>query len=125
MRKLILCGILFIFIFSLRFIIHLYLNSKKKTNTKKKFNQIGDPIEIQYLIRRFNLVPSKMKSIRVGLGVSLIDAFIISLTIYITSSISDKVLIELLIGAVLVFILIFGLNELFGRLLKRKGYDKK
>ena len=23
------------------------------------------------------------------------------------------------------FILIFGLNELFGRLLKRKGYDKK
>lgn len=125
MRKLILCGILFIFIFSLRFIIHLYLNSKKKTNTKKKFNQIGDPIEIQYLIRRFNLVPSKMKSIRVGLGVSLIDAFIISLTIYITSSISDKVLIEILIGAVLVFILIFGLNELFGRLLKRKGYDKK
>ncbi len=125
MRKLILCGILFIFIFSLRFIIHLYLNSKKKTNTKKKFNQIGDPIEIQYLIRRFNLVPSKMKSIRVGLGVSLIDAFIISLTIYITSSISDKVLIELLIGVVFVFILIFGLNELFGRLLKRKGYDKK
>ena len=125
MRKLILCGILFIIVFSLRFITHLYLNGKKKTNTKKKLNQIGEPIEIQYLIKRFNLVPEKLKLKRIGLGISFIDAFIFSSTIYVASLVSDKVLIEIFVGMIMVFALIFGLNEMYGKFLKRKGYDKK
>ena len=125
MSRLILSGILFVFIFILRFIIHLYLISRKKTNTKKKLNQIGDPIEIQYLTKRFNLLPSKMKSIKIGLFISIIDAFIIAFTVYIASMVSDSVLVEILVGTVLVFVLIFSINELFGRILKRKGYDKK
>lgn len=125
MRRLILCGVLFIVIFCLRFLVHINLNSKKKSKKKKDLNEIGTPIEILYLIKRFGLVPSKLKSKKIGALISLIDAFILTTTIYVASLVSDKILLEILVGTILVFILIFGINEIFGNYLKRKGYDKK
>ena len=53
--------------------------------------------------------------------VSLEDAIIITVALFSSIKVSDNVFIELLVGLVITVILIFLLNELLGRFIKKRG----
>ena len=80
-------------------------------------NRIG---EFSYLIKRFSLDQKKLNSKSLKLGVSIINAFIISFVSNFIMLIPVPMMVRLLIGFVLLFALIYALYEIYGKVLKRK-----
>ena len=118
MHDLISSLIIFIIVVLLRFIV--YLLSKKKKNKRD-----GIMMEMQYLINRFKLDKTKINTNSIALLLSFIDAIIVSSSLFLSLKISNNTIVELLVAFILVFGLIILFNELIGRILKKKGYEKK
>lgn len=116
---LLLCACLFVVVFLGR--LMLYKMSKSKRGRKKKW---GTYTDIMYLNKRFGLNPKKTDTLGIASIVSLLDAFIITISLYISVNISDSIVIEMLVGLVVVVMLILITNEIIGRILLKKGYDK-
>jgi len=95
------------------------LNGKKKR--KKKDSEIT---EIVYLIGKFKLDKSKLPMNKLLLGISFINAFIISLVAVLVILININILLQLIIGFILLIALIYSIYELLGRYLVKKGYVK-
>lgn len=93
--------------------------------TTKKNKKHGTATEIQYLVTKFNLDKKKMETDAIAAIVSLQDALIITISLEIAILITDNVLLEMLIGLVVVIALIIGSNEIVGRILIKKGYEKR
>lgn len=119
MGNLILCLIIFAIAFIGRLL--LYFITRKKENKKR----YGISMEIQYLVSRFNLDKKKLNNTNIAAIMSLLDALIISITLFISVSITSNVMLEMLIGLVIVVVLILIVNEIFGRILLKKGYGRK
>ena len=117
MRDLILCLVIFVIAFLLRFGVYIF--------SRKKHKRANIMMEMKYLINRFKLDKYRINTYPVAVVLCLMDAFIISLTLFLSIGLSDKTVVELLIAFVLVFGLIILFNEVIGRILKKKGYDKK
>lgn len=82
-------------------------------------------MEINYLIFKFNLDPNKILYKPVCLYCALINGFIISGVVTIISNIKLKMMWQFLIGFVLLFGLIYAIYEIYGRILVKKGWQKK
>ena len=111
-----------IFTFTVTFILRLILfmvTKKKKSKKDKK-----ETVEKQYLINKFSLDKKKLNTNAINIVISLMDAFIISITLLLSISITDKYILQLLIGLVVVFVLIYVCNEILGSILVKKGYKK-
>ena len=93
--------IIFILIFILRFI--LFIISKK--SKKKKKSDVA--VEKLYLMRKFNLKKSDVDTKYMNLFLSVNDAFIITITMVLVFEITNKYILQMLIGIASVFILIF------------------
>lgn len=102
----------------------LYKKSKKTSKRKNKKNRSDLAIEFKYLSSKFALDREKLDTLKMARIVSLLDAIIISVTFTVVSFITDMWLVFVL-GIVIVFGLIFGLYEVLGSVLKRKGFEKK
>lgn len=111
-----------IFTFTVTFILRfvLFIMTKKKKGKKDK----KETVEKQYLINKFSLDKEKLNSTTINIVISLMDAFIISITLLLSISITNKYILQLLIGLVVVFILIYVCNEILGNILIKKGYKK-
>jgi len=83
------------------------LNGKKKR--KKKDSEIT---EIVYLIGKFKLDKSKLPMNKLLLGISFINAFIISLVAVLVILININILLQLIIGFILLIALIYSIYEL-------------
>lgn len=116
MDDLITCLIVFLVVLITRF--SLYKVSKKK----KGFNLM---MEMQYLVNRFKLNKISINSTKVAFLISCLDAIIVSSSLFLTLRLTSNIVLELLIAFVLVIGFIILFNEVFGRILKKKGYDKK
>ena len=92
------------------------LNGKKKR--KKKDSEIT---EIVYLIGKFKLDKSKLPMNKLLLGISFINAFIISLVAVLVILININILLQLIIGFILLIALIYSIYELLGRYLVKVG----
>lgn len=119
MDNLIMCLIIFVIVFILR--LGLYFLTRKKENRKK----YGLTMEVQYLINRFNLDKNKLNKTSIASIISLLDALIISATLFTAVTITSNVMLEMLIALVIVVCSIILVNEIFGRILLKKGYGKK
>ena len=119
MRDLIICLIVFVLSFLLRF--SLYIVSKKNKNKKSKTLMM----EMQYLVNRFKLNKKTIDNYKIACLLSFADAIIFSLSLFLTMRLSNNTVVEVLIAFVLVFGLIIIFNEIIGRFLKKRGYDKK
>ena len=110
-----------IFTFTVTFILRfvLFVVTKKKKGKKDK----KETVEKQYLINKFSLDKEKLNSTTINIVISLMDAFIISITLLLSISITNKYILQLLIGLVVVFILIYVCNEILGNILIKKGYN--
>lgn len=74
-----------------------------------------------YLSRKYGIELKSMDNMSVMSLVSLEDAIIITVALFSSIKVSDNVFIELLVGLVITVILIFLLNELLGRFIKKRG----
>ena len=89
---------------------------------KKKQKKIG---EIQYLTSKFKLDSNKINYKRVSLVIALLNSFIISTVTLVISLVNTNMTLQLVIGFVLLFALIYSVYEIYGRILIKKGYKKK
>lgn len=108
----------FFFVFFLMFFIYFLLLTRK---LKQKKQTIG---EFSYLIHRFSLDTKKVNWNRLKVGVSVINAVIISFVSNFIMLIPLDMMWRLMIGFVLLFALIYALYEIYGRILQKK-YGKE
>ncbi len=107
--------ILFIIIF-----IFNYLSKLRKVK-KKKYDKIG---EMNYLIYKFKLDKKKINYKQEILYISLINSFIIASVATFITYLKFNIFFQLIIGFVLLFALIYSINEIYGRhLLKKQRRD--
>ena len=104
--------LLLIFIFLIRYLILL---------KKKKLINMG---EIGYLINKFDLSKKIINAKKLGLIISFVDAFIISITCTIIYNIDFAYIWQLAIGFLLLFILIYLIYGYIGKKLKGKELKK-
>lgn len=89
---------------------------------RKKQKKIG---EMQYLIEKFKLDSNKINYKFNCFIISVMNAFIIATVTTVISMVKTIMTLQLLIGFVLLFALIYSLYEIYGRILVKKGYSKK
>ena len=124
-------GILMILVFVVDyFFINLkkynqIVNKGKKKVTNKKKKEVSSEIgELNYLVAKFKLDKKKINYKSAILWISFINAFIISFVSTVISAIPGHIIWQLLVGFVLIFILIYSLYEIYGRILVKKGWGK-
>lgn len=119
MGNIILGAIVFVVTFLGRFAI--YKAGKKKDKKKKS----GVATEIMYLVNRFRLDIKKTDCEHIAAIVSLVDGIIIAGALVLAISITENIFWELVVGLITVIVLIISINEIFGRILLKRGYGKK
>ena len=105
----------FIILFLLVFIINFIWNKGKVK--KKKYDSIG---EMNYLISKFKLDKKRIIYKKEILYISLINSFIISSVGTFVTCLDIMMILQLGLGFVLLFALIYSLYEIYGRHLVKK-----
>lgn len=120
---LILFGVLFIIIF---LVDYIFIKRKylKKINSKKKRKKNNELTEISYLVGKFKLNKDALPLNKLLVVISLSNAFIISLVAVVVIILNTYIIIQLVVGFILLFALIYAVYELIGRSLERRGYGK-
>lgn len=96
--------------------------SKSKKKKKKEAREI---IEIRYLVLTYNLNKEKLLKPSIILLISILDALIITGVFLVVVHIPYAIIWQLLAGFVLLLGLIYSIYNILGRILVKKGYDKK
>lgn len=111
--------ILFILTFLLVFIVYeLFLVRKSKKDKRRK-----KPVEVNYLIGKYNLDLEKLNYKKLLNIISAVSAFDISLTVTIVSLL-ESFYFQLLIGFILIVLLILTSYDIVGRIYEKKGCCK-
>ena len=101
--------------FIIVFIVNYVMNLMKVK--RKKYDSIG---EMNYLIAKFKLNKKKINYQKEILYISLINSFIISSVGTFVTCLDILMLLQLGIGFVMLFALIYALYEIYGRHLDKK-----
>lgn len=109
--------IIFVLVFILRYI--LFIINKKKKKKKREAS-----VEKLYLMWKFNLKKKDVDTKYMDLFLSINDAFIIIITLVLVFEITNKYILQVLIGIVAVFVLIYLTNEIIGKLIKGEKKDE-
>ena len=109
--------VLFILTFTLVFIVYYILLKDKKKNKNKR------PIEIRFIVERYDLDMKKIKYNKLALLVALVNAFDIALLVTIINMIKS-VILQVVCVMVLIGPIIIVSYNLIGRYYKKKGMTK-
>lgn len=112
-KSLIYFGICFI---TVLLIYLLFINKK----FRKEYKEGKEQVEIYYLIKRFNLNMKITKYKTIKLIVSFLNSFIVAFTFTVIINLKVKYVYKLMIAFLIMFILIYSLYEITGRILKKK-----
>lgn len=116
MNKFLLNGIYFLGAYVIIFLIYVFvINRKKKTYKETKEN-----LEVQYLVKKFNLDKRKVKYSTLKWYINFINPLIISTTFVIVTNI-ESLLWGILVGFIVMMTLIYSIYEIVGRILKKRG----
>ena len=119
-------------VYVLVFIVDYFFINKRKYNMmfkhqkdgKRKKKEIKEFGEVNYLVSKFKLDKKKIDYKSVIFWTAIINSFIISFVSTVISAIPAKIIWQLAVGFVLIFILIYALYEIYGRILVKKGWGK-
>lgn len=81
-------------------------------------------IEIKYLSSKFSLDRDSLNTEKMNYLISAVDASIIATAFTLVSFIDDMV-VTFIVGIITVFVLIYVSYEILGKILKKKGIEKK
>lgn len=112
-KSLIYFGICFI---TVLLIYLLFINRK----FRKEYKEGKEQVEIYYLIKRFKLNMRLTKYKTIKLIVSILNSFIVAFTFTVIINLKVKYVYKLMIAFLIMFILIYSLYEITGRILKKK-----
>lgn len=105
----------FVIIFIIVFVINYIWNRRKVK--KKKYDAIG---EMNYLIAKFKIDKKKINYKKEIIYISLLNSFIISSVGTFVTCLDIMMILQLSLGFVLLFALIYALYEIYGRHLVKK-----
>ena len=111
-KSLISFGICFVVILLIYLIINI--------TVRKEYKEGKQQVEINYLINKFKLDMRVTKYKTIKLIVAFLNSFIIAFTFTIIINLKFKYAYKLMIAFVIMFIMIYSLYEITGRILKRK-----
>jgi len=94
----------------------LFINRK----FRKEYKEGKEQVEIYYLVKRFKLDMKITKYKTIKLIVSILNSFIVAFTFTIIINLKFKYAYKLMIAFVIMFIMIYSLYEITGRILKKK-----
>ena len=112
-KSLIYFGICFI---TVLLIYLLFINRK----FRKEYKEGKEQVEIYYLIKRFKLNMRLTKYKTIKLIVAFLNSFIVAFTFTVIINLKVKYVYKLMIAFLIMFILIYSLYEITGRILKKK-----
>lgn len=95
-----------------------------KQKKKKKMKKIEDFLGFSYLIPKYKLDLSKVNLKAMFIVLSSVNAFIIGVVFVCVTLIDWSIAFSLMLGFVLIFGLIYGIYEILGRILRKKGRCK-
>ena len=113
--------ILFILTFLFTFIVYYLLIKEKKFKRKKKKDK--KPMEVKYLMERYNLDMTKIKYNRLILLISAVNAFDIALLVTMIGVIKSTIL-QIIFVIVFIIPMVMISYSLIGRHYKKKGMTK-
>ena len=113
MKSILLLFLISYLILFLIYFIFFYIRGLKKKCIKKS-------MQVEFLNIRFKINPKDLNEKKIGLIITLLDPFIISLTGTIVSIPKWNYVIQLLLGFVVLLGLIYSFYEILGRIIKRK-----
>ena len=91
------------------------------TITDKTVRDLG---EVSYVIVKFKLDKAKINFKELLTVCAFINAFIIAFTCMVISAIPLQFLWKLMIGFVILFVLVYAIYEIYGRILIKRGWQK-
>lgn len=112
-KSLIYFGICFI---TVLLIYLLFINKK----FRKEYKEGKEQVEIYYLVKRFKLDMKITKYKTIKLIVSILNSFIVAFTFTVIINLKIKYAYKLMVAFLIMFILIYSLYEITGRILKKK-----
>ncbi len=112
-KSLIYFGICFI---TVLLIYLLFINKK----FRKEYKEGKEQVEIYYLIKRFKLNMRLTKYKTIKLIVSILNSVVVAFTFTVIINLKVKYVYKLMIAFLIMFIMIYSLYEITGRILKRK-----
>ena len=123
---LILFGVLLTIVFLVDYLVikRRYLKKMNSKNKKKKNQKNNELMELSYLIYKFKLDKEKLPINKLLIFISIINAIIISFVAVLVIMIDIHITLQLGLGFILLFALIYSLYELLGRYLDKKGFGK-
>lgn len=124
-RVLIVCLIVFMVLSVVLYFYDMYMFSVMRKNKKNKKNKEKYLFSVRYLMAKFKLPKELLIQNKMAFIYSLIDAFIITIVFMIIELIDLPFYIQILIGFVLLFGLIYAMYELLGRYLERKENNER
>ena len=124
-RVLIVCLIVFMVLSVVLYFYDMYMFSVMRKNKKNKKNKEKYLFSVRYLMAKFKLSKELLIQNKMAFIYSLIDAFIITIVFMIIELIDLPFYIQILIGFVLLFGLIYAMYELLGRYLERKENNEQ
>jgi len=120
MEQRIIVGLIyFIIVYLISFLLYILFLNRKRKNYKEGKKQM----EIEYLVKRFNLDMRKTKYNTLKWSTTLLNPLIIATTFVAVISI-DSLLLSLLVGFIIMVSLIYAIYEILGRTLKKKEGKK-
>lgn len=112
MNSLLLFLITYISMFILYLIFFYIIGLKKKS--------ILNSMQVEFLIKRFNLRKKDFNVKKIGIIICLLDPLIISITGTVITLPKWHYALELIIGFIILMILIYSFYEILGRIIIRK-----
>lgn len=105
----------------------LYIGFKLLFGHRIKKEKYEKLTEVNYFVKKFKLDKSKIryKSFYKGITIvnSLIIAFVATLIMYLDMKWEINYFIELFIGFIIIFLMMYSLYEIYGKILKKKEND--
>ena len=109
--------IYFLLTFIFVFCIDFFFLCRTKSSGKKIYKITTEGL---YLISRFHLDKKKINVKLLDFNISIINSLIIAFVSVTISLINTNILIQFGIGFVLLFLLIYSLYEIYGRMISKK-----
>lgn len=112
-----------VIVFLLTFIVVFLIYELILIRKYKKGNNDKRPVEVTYLLNRYNLDLQKVNYKKLLNIVSFVSSFDIAIVVTVMG-LTDNFLLELLIGCFLTIIVILSSYSILGKIYQKKGYTK-
>ena len=124
-ENLIISAIAFVIMIIFFYLRNLYKIGKLRKGKRKRKNKSYEIIEVKYLSITQNLDKDKLLNSKIMLLFSIVNALIIDFVFLVVITLKMPIIVKMLMGLLLFLGLIYSVYGILGKILIKRGYDKK